>query len=220
VIAPVDLEACHRETIRAVSPYTVTSDERIAALCTSVEYVVDNQIPGSFVECGVWRGGSMMAVAFTLLRLGVSDRDLFLFDTFAGMTAAEAIDTDYRGVWKPASVDEGELAVSLEDVRSALARTGYDPTRVHLVEGRVEDTLPDYAPAPVALLRLDTDFYRSTLHELTHLYPRLVEGGVLVVDDYGHFRGARRAVDEYLSGKRVLLNRIDYSGRIAVKQSC
>jgi O-methyltransferase len=84
----------------------------------------------------------------------------------------------------------------------------------------VEDTLPDQAPERIALLRLDTDWYASTKHELEQLYPRLAEGGVLIVDDYGHYEGARRAVDEYFraAGEPVLLNRIDFSGRLVIKQ--
>ena len=66
-------------------------------------------------------------------------------------------------------------------------------------------------------MRLDTDWYESTRHELTHLYPRLVVGGVLIIDDYGHWESARKAVDEYVENTRILLNRIDYSGRIGVK---
>jgi hypothetical protein len=74
-------------------------------------------------------------------------------------------------------------------------------------------------PEQIAVLRLDTDFYESTRHELRHLYPRLVHGGVLIIDDYGHWAGARKAVDEYIAeeGIRLLLNRIDYTGRIAIK---
>jgi O-methyltransferase len=84
----------------------------------------------------------------------------------------------------------------------------------------VERTLPDRAPAEIALLRLDTDWYESTRHELVHLYPRLSAGGVLIVDDYGHWAGAKRAVDEYLGeqAEPLLLHRIDYTGRIAIKQ--
>ena len=91
---------------------------------------------------------------------------------------------------------------------------------VHFVPGPVEQTLPDHAPDPIAILRLDTDWYASTRHELEHLFPRVAPGGVLIVDDYGHWEGARRAVDEYFarSDDRILLQRIDYTGRIGVKQ--
>jgi O-methyltransferase len=110
--------------------------------------------------------------------------------------------------------------VEAAEVRGAVLSTGYPDERVHLVEGRVEETLPGGAPAEIALLRLDTDWYESTKHELEHLYPRLSPGGVLILDDYGHYEGARRAVDEYFEaeGGRPLLSRIDYTGRIGVKR--
>jgi hypothetical protein len=83
----------------------------------------------------------------------------------------------------------------------------------------VEKTLPSHAPAQIALLRLDTDWYASTRWELEHLFPRLSRNGVLIIDDYGHFKGARQAVDEHINLHKLplLLNRIDYSGRIAIK---
>jgi len=107
----------------------------------------------------------------------------------------------------------------LDDVRRVMRDTGYRQDKVIFIKGKVEETLPSYAPKQVAILRLDTDWYESTYHELIHLYPRLSGGGVLIIDDYGHWEGARRAVDEYIHGQnlRLLLNRIDYSGRICVK---
>ena len=96
------------------------------------------------------------------------------------------------------------------------AATGYPAERLHFVEGKVEDTIPEQAPERIALLRLDTDWYESTRHELEHLYPRLSPGGVLIIDDYGHWEGARQAVDEYFKGE-VYLHRIDYTGRLAIK---
>jgi O-methyltransferase len=103
-------------------------------------------------------------------------------------------------------------------VRATLLETGYPAERLHLHRGPVEETLPRQSPGPLALLRLDTDWYKSTLHELEHLYPLLAGGGILIIDDYGHWQGARRAVDEYFADSPpLLLNRIDYTGRIAVK---
>jgi O-methyltransferase len=216
-------------TFRRVRRDTLTGPERIAALCDATGYVVRAGIEGAFAECGVWRGGSMMAVALTLLDLGVSDRDLYLYDTFTGMT--EPTDEDrsspYDGYspqrrWRRQTALGRQWAgVPASVVRKRVESTGYPAQRIHLIEGKVEETLPDAAPERIALLRLDTDWYASTKHELTHLYPRLAERGVLIVDDYGHYEGARRAVDEYLaeSDQRLLLNRIDYTGRIAVKQS-
>ena len=96
---------------------------------------------------------------------------------------------------------------------------GYPAERIHFVQGKVEETIPRVLPERIALLRLDTDWYESTRHELIHLYPKLCAGGVLVLDDYGHWQGSRKAVDEWMAqtGTRMLLNRVDYTGRIAVK---
>jgi hypothetical protein len=105
-------------------------------------------------------------------------------------------------------------------VKELIGSSGYPDAKVHYVVGRVEDTVPDGAPSEIALLRLDTDWYESTKHELVHLYPRLTPGGVLIIDDYGHWAGCRKAVDEYFSerGRHLLFSRIDYAGRIALKQ--
>ena len=224
-----ELEPEIAETVRKVRPYTMTTRRRIAALCDSVEYVVRSDVPGAIGECGVWRGGSMMAVALTLLRLGVTDRDLYLFDTFRGMTPPGEADvpSGYDGYspmrrWRRkqrGDVNEWHY-VPVDEVREAMYSTGYPPERIHLVEGRVEDTLPAQAPEQLAIVRLDTDWYQSTRHELVHLYPRLPDGGVLIVDDYGHYEGARRAVEEYFEeiGERPLLARVDYTARVAVRR--
>jgi O-methyltransferase len=216
------------ETIRRVRRDTLTTAPRIAALCDSVDYVVRAGIEGAVVECGVWRGGSMMAAALTLIGLEEAERDLYLFDTYSGMPepGGEDVASPYDGYsprkrWRRhARFGREWAAAPVDEVRRRLEGTGYPPERLHLVAGMVEDTLPDQAPERIALLRLDTDWYASTKHELEQLYPRLAEGGVLIVDDYGHYEGARRAVDEYFraAGEPVLLNRIDFSGRLVIKQ--
>jgi O-methyltransferase len=222
---PVDFDETDEQLCRRVAPYTMTTPPRLYALTRAVEYVVARRLPGSFVECGVWRGGSMMAVALTLLRLGVGDRQLYLYDTFAGMTPPGEEDVKHTGERAAdmlAKSDKGSddwAIASLPDVRAAVLEVGYPEQNIHFVEGPVEETLPANAPERIALLRLDTDWYASTKHALTHLYPRLGSGGVLLVDDYAYWQGARQAVDEYLRehDQRLLLNRIDYTARIAVK---
>ncbi len=224
---PSEYDATLAETIRRVRRDTMTTAPRIAALCDSVEYLVRGRIDGAFVECGVWRGGSMMAVALTLLRLGVRDRELYLFDTFSGMSqpGEQDVPSPYDGYsphkrWRrQMRLGRQWVGAPAAEVRARLESTGYPPERLHLVEGRVEDTLPAQAPKKIAMLRLDTDWYASTMHELEHLYPRLAERGVLIIDDYGHYAGARQAVDEYFANgaEPVLLSRIDYTGRLAIK---
>jgi O-methyltransferase len=221
-----------RAIVEKALPFTMTGPARLQALVDAVRYSVDRGLAGSFVECGVWRGGSILAMILTLQELGRDDIDIHLFDTFEGMTAPTEHDVSEHDppaleVWDQAQRD-GQRAWSElfdddqfneEAVRRTVLSSGYPEGRVHLVKGPVEQTLPDNAPEGVALLRLDTDWYESTRHELEHLYPKLVQGGVLIIDDYGHWDGARRAVDEHLAqlGTPLLLNRIDYTARIAIK---
>ena len=222
---PIDFDETDAELCRRIAPYTMTTPPRIYALIRAVEYVVSRPIPGAIVECGVWRGGSMMGVALTLLRLGVTDRDLYLFDTFAGMTEPGEEDVKHSGeraadMLAGSSRDSHDWAfASLDQVRDAVSSVGYPEERIHFVQGPVEETLPEHAPEEISLLRLDTDWYSSTKHALVHLYPRLARGGVRIIDDYGYWQGARQAVDEYVEENNVtlLLNRIDYTARIAVR---
>ena len=222
-VAPPDFHEDELAILNAVRPWTMTSSARVYALIQAVRYVSKSQLPGAIVECGVWKGGSMAAVARTLVHLRDISRELFLFDTFAGMTTPTSEDLDYTG--KTASqvlVDTpGDRCddAPLEQVKEVLFATGYPKERMHFVRGPVERTIPAAAPEQIALLRLDTDWYQSTLHELLHLFPRLSKSGVLIIDDYGHWQGARRACDEYFSQNQspILLNRIDYTGRIALK---
>ena len=225
---PDDFTTEDRELVNVVRPHTMTSPERICALAQAVRYVVRHDIPGDIVECGVWRGGSMMAVARVLLQLGDVGRHLYLFDTFEGMTAPTEKDVLNSGTSAAdlLAKEKKEVATfrwcysSIDEVRQNLYRTGYNSDKVHFIKGRVEDTIPGEAPRLISLLRLDTDWYESTRHELVHLFPRLSPGGVLILDDYGWWKGARQATDEYLEqhNLRLLLNRIDATGgRIAVK---
>ena len=221
-----DLEPWVAEIIKKVRPFTMTTDWRISALCHAVRYAARANIPGDIVECGVWRGGSMMAAALVLLAEGNTSRRLYLFDTFEGMPPPTSIDRDAKSQ-TPASVLLDEVDTSsnvrayapFEEVRVNLEGTGYPTANIRFIRGRVEDTVPKEAPDSIAVLRLDTDWYESTRHELIYLFPRLSIGGALIIDDYGHWEGARKAVDEYFEKNRlsILLNRIDYTGRIAVK---
>ena len=210
----------------------MTSPERIVATMDAVAYVVQRDIPGALVECGVWRGGSVLAMIRSLQRKGVDDRAVYLFDTFEGMTRPSERDTSTFDVpalqtWTDSqsagripwdwAFDRGVF--NFDDVRSLILGTGYPADRVHFVRGRVEDTLPGGAPESIAVLRLDTDWYESTWHELVHLYPRISKAGILIVDDYGHWEGCRQAVDQYFNEveRPIFMARSDYTGRIAVK---
>jgi len=213
--------------IEYARPYSMTSPERIVHLVEAVKYVHANGIPGDVVECGVWRGGSMMIVARLLMQLGDTSRRLFLFDTFEGMPPPAASDRDFAGTparelmqAQPRTRDSLVWAYApVTEVEANMRSTGYPTERIHLIQGRIEDTIPGRAPQDIALLRLDTDWYESTLHELNHLYARLVPRGVLFIDDYGWWQGARKAVDEFFLAQafKPLLHRVDCTGRSVVK---
>ncbi|MDQ2762026.1 MAG: TylF/MycF family methyltransferase [Pseudomonadota bacterium] len=222
-----DLDPAFAAIHNLCRPATMTSVERMYALYKAVEYLVAADIPGDFAECGVWRGGSVMVMAATLVVQGRTDRRIFLYDTFEGMSPPTVSDLDLAG--RPAATLLGaeprtpdSLVWSyapLETVLANLRSVRYPMKQFQIVQGKVEKTIPRTLPGQLALLRLDTDWYESTRHEMEHLYPLLVPGGVLIVDDYGHWRGSRQAIDEYFAGpgRKMLLNRIDYTGRIGVK---
>jgi hypothetical protein len=225
-----DADPRFHELYEKCRPYTMTSIERLYALYKSVEYIISAGLKGDFAETGVWRGGSCMLIAETLAALGDTSRRIILFDTFAGHPRPDTEkDID---LWGNRAIDEWHRAVGednhgtwayvdVEEVKANLALTGYPEDKLSFVKGMVEQTVQDVpVPNELALLRLDTDWYASTKAGLEHLYPRLVGGGVLILDDYGHYKGQQLAVDEYLraTGEHILLNRIDYSCRLGVKR--
>lgn len=208
--------------------YTMTSPERMYSLYNSVNYVVDNDIKGDFVECGVWRGGSSMLIAKCLIKRGQQNRKIYLYDTYEGMSKPEDIDiTVDSNEGAQAKFDETSLSedssdwcyASIEEVKENMAKTGFKSDNLHFIKGKVEDTIPGTIPEKIALLRLDTDWYQSTKHELEYLYPLLEQRGVLIIDDFGHWEGCKKAVVEYFDAQKdgVLLGRIDRAGRIIIK---
>ena len=183
----------------------MTSLDRRASLLGAIDHVVRHGIAGDIVECGVWRGGSMMLAALALMARGDTSRDLWLYDTFEGMSEPGGRGPRARAASRPRRSSRARRAARACGARPAsptcsanLESTGYPRERIHFVEGKVEDTIPATLPERMALLRLDTDWYESTRHELHHLYPLLSRHGILVIDDYGHWRGRAPG------GRRVL----------------
>lgn len=194
--------------------HTLTTKERMYALYKAVQYVIGAGIPGDFVECGVWAGGSSMVIAMTLVSLNVTDRELYLYDTFSGMT--EQTKEDFHVENKDIK-EYDPSCVPIDRVKKNMESTVYSTDHIIYVKGKVEDTIPGQIPKGIALLRLDTDWYESTRHELVHLFPLVSHGGVVIVDDYGAWAGSKKAVDEYFSQSPILLNRIDHDSRIGIK---
>jgi O-methyltransferase len=224
---PNDFTDLEKSNIKSVQPFTMTSPERLVALSRAIDHIELHKIPGDIVECGVWRGGSMMLAAYRLLQHNSFQRNLFLFDTFEGMTPPTEKDRSLEGVSAKYLLETSQptdeslmwCIARIDDVRKNVASTGYDQSLIHLVQGPVEKTLPDKNIGKIAILRLDTDWYESTSHELNTLYDSVVPGGFIIIDDYGHWEGCRKAVDEFFAERNlnIFLHRIDYTGRIFVK---
>lgn len=222
-----DMEPRFIEYFEKCKNYTRTSIERMYSVYKSVEYVVKNNLEGDMVECGTWRGGSAMMMAYSLMEFNDLNRNIILYDTYEGMSEPGNNDKTSSNEDAAALLKAGEhekensvwCLASMEDVRKNLINTGYPEKNMYFIKGKVEDTIPEQSPKNISLLRLDTDWYESTYHELIHLYPLLISKGVLIIDDYGHWLGARKATDQYFEESKtaVLLNRIDYTGRLCIK---
>ncbi len=200
--------------------------EATYALFQAVKYIAKNHIPGDMVECGVWRGGSMMLIAHALQHFGDTNRELYLYDTFAGMTEPDEIDVDFDGkgnkpIWDQITGQGDKMGFggSLEEVKANLQLTRYPEQHTHFIVGDVLQTIPAHLPSRISLLRLDTDWYKSTLHELRHLYDLIVPHGVLIIDDYGWCRGARQAADEFFGERpfKPMMHRLDQGPRLIIK---
>lgn len=226
---PVEATIDDQNIIRSVYNYTMTSDLRLWALISAVSYLVKAEIEGDFVECGVWRGGSAMAMALKLRNLGSINRNIWLYDTFNGMSEPTHDDKESAsGLFASDLLKSSEFVddrssiwcrASLETVQKNLISTRYPKERINFVEGDVRDTLYETTPKKIALLRLDTDWYLTTKLELEVLFPKLQRGGICIIDDYGHWDGARKAVDEFINDNKLnlYLHRIDETGRLFIK---
>lgn len=224
---PKDMDIEFKSVYEKTKDHTLTSIENMYALYKATEYIAAAKVPGDFVECGVWKGGSAMIMANTLLKKQEAHRKIYLYDTFTGM--AQPTEKDVTIADSAPAITEwekrqkagyNEWAFSpLEEVKANMLKTAYKQENIVFVKGKVEETIPQTVPSKIALLRLDTDWYESTYHELKYLFPLLVPGGVIIIDDYGHFAGAKEAVDTYFKENNItmLLNRIDYTARLGIK---
>jgi O-methyltransferase len=221
-----DLTDFEKSVIERVRPFTMTSSTRIVSLIRAVQYLVKNNIKGDIIECGVWKGGSILTVLETLLSCKETSRRIYLCDTFEGMPPPSDLDKSYDGISANKQLKELDKLTSnvwaystIEEVKNNISKVLYPADKISFIKGKVENTLQQLSVDQIALLRLDTDWYESTRVELELLYPKLVVGGVMIIDDYGHWQGARKAVDEYIEKHKlkIFLSRIDYTARLAIK---
>lgn len=230
---PVEFTKEEREMVSYVldSDLTMVSPERLFSILFSLRWIEENEIPGDVVECGVWRGGASILTGLWLKHNGIRNRKIWLYDTFSGMTVSGPDDVrtrDGKGYSeilveheKKGMGDAGVRAfASIESVRKNFSDAGLDLNQTEFIEGDVGLTLrvEENLPARIAFLRLDTDWYESTSVELEILYPKLQLGGPLLIDDYGYFDGARKAVDQYFKrAPRPFFHLDDEYGRTGLK---
>jgi hypothetical protein len=225
-IIPSDMEKDFVEIYEKCKEYTLTSLQRLYCLYNATLFISKHHIPGDIVECGVWKGGSMMLSALTLLKLKDTERKIYLYDTYEGMTEPSHHDVRaYDNFIAKIKYDKLKRKgikwdyASLNEVKKNLISTGYPKINLAFIKGKVEETIPQTIPKKISILRLDTDWYESTYHELQHLFPLLSKNGILIVDDYGHWKGAKLATDKYIKENNIniFLNRIDNTGRLGIK---
>ena len=203
------------ELYRLVTPYTMVEYRRLEGLYLGVRRVVRNGIPGDIVECGAARGGSAALMGIVLKRMR-SEKKLWLFDTFSGLPAPTSADPDYEIARKFTGTCVGEL----HEVK-ALFEQFQILEGVNFVKGLFQATLPGAGVREIAFLHIDGDWYESVKACLECLYHRVSPGGIIQIDDYEHWAGARKAVDEFMqkSAPGARLRYLDYTGRQIVKPS-
>jgi predicted O-methyltransferase YrrM len=210
LISPSEFAQLYRQ----VKGLTMVSNARLRGLHHAVSHVVQAGVPGDIVECGTARGGSAALMGLTLKRLGSRDRRLWLFDTYEGLPAPTVNDPDFE-IARPYT---GTCLGALEDVTASFRRLGIEDLAV-FVKGLFQDTLAVADVRQIAVLHIDGDWYDSVKTCLDTLYDKVSDGGIIQIDDFGFWQGARKAVEEFFDERRLAprLVKVDYSGRQFVK---
>ena len=217
-----------KELFEIISEYTMTSHERIFALMKSINFVKHNNVDGDFVECGVWRGGNLILFQKFIEKYNLSKK-IYAYDTFEGMSEPDKIDETFKGesskdllnkLYKKKVDRKKSILIadcSIEQVQENFKKFS-NKNNLTCIKGPVEKTLDlkENLPNKISILRLDTDWYSSTKKELEVLFPLLEKNGILIIDDYGFWKGARKAVDEYFENKNVTMFKIDFTGRMII----
>lgn len=196
--------------IRKIMGRSVYSWQVYYSIWEAVHYIVKNSIGGDLVECGVHKGAGAIVMGEALYRFENKDRKIYCYDTFGGMSEPTSLDYQEGRVMAKQLLEDAPKRNGIPDICYCpydealrnVSSSRYPISNYIFVKGKVEETIPRITPLKIALLRLDTDWYESTKHELEHLYPLLSDMGILMIDDYGCWFGARKAVDDYFGSDR------------------
>jgi len=209
-----------------INEISLTSLPNRWSLYQSLSYIQENNIEGDIVETGVFKGANLVLINDFLNKFNI-DKKIYAYDTYEGQPKPSNLDFDYKGnsmIKKFSNSDKknsNSVYCSLENVKKNIEKySNNNLNKLIFIKGKVEETLRDEknVPSQISLLRLDTDFYDSIKKSLEILYPKLIKGGVLIIDDYGHFKGAKIAVDDYFRDKKsIWMHRVDYTCRLMIK---
>ena len=223
---PVETDKKIKKFIHISAEFSITGHEQMYLLSQAILNTKENNVDGDFVECGVWKGGNILL--YKLLNDFYSlNKNIFAYDTFQGMVTPEDVDIDYKGEsakklllanQKSENITNIHCFSKIDTVKKNILK--YSKLKnINFIIGPVEKTLllEKNLPKKISILRLDTDWYSSTKIELEVLYPRLVKGGVLIIDDYGYWQGSRKEVDEFFFNKKKWLHVNGDSCRYIIK---
>ena len=224
----IELSNQDEKLINLVANFSMTPKIRIYNLLQALRYVKQKSIKGDFVECGVWKGGNLILFKnFIDKELKDFNRSIFAYDTFEGMSEPDENDFDLNTNMSAKNLLDNDKnkssntwgICSLDEVKNNLSKNISNFDNIKFIKGKVEETLEnlDNLPEKISILRLDTDWYKSTKKELEVLYKRVSSGGVIIIDDYGHWGGSKKAVDEFFEGKFVWMHYVDYACRLIIK---
>jgi hypothetical protein len=210
-IAPSEFGCLYKQ----VSPFSMMSHARLKGIFRGVRDVVRRKVKGDLVECGTARGGCSALMGLTCRQIQTS-RKIWVYDTFEGLPAPTQEDPDFD----LAKSFEGDCRGDYDEVRELFERFQILDD-VQMVKGLFQDTLPSSEIQQIALLHLDGDWYDSTWVCLEQLYDKVTPGGVIQIDDYGHWAGARKALHKFFDQRKIQvdLQYLDYTGRQFIKPS-
>ncbi len=224
----IELNNEDRKLISVISKYSMTPTIRIYNLLQALRHIKQKNIDGDLVECGVWKGGNVILFKkFLENELKNSNKKIFAYDTYEGMNQPSELDYNLTNkvsadilLKKEKNKNSNIWGISkIEEVKKNISENVKSLNDINFIKGEVEQTLnhEKNLPSKISLLRLDTDWYLSTKKELEVLYERVSSGGIVIIDDYGHWNGSKKAVDEFFSNKYVWMHYVDYACRLIIK---
>jgi hypothetical protein len=228
----VGISKFEKKSLEVASKYSMTGFERMFFLVKALKQIKIDNIEGDFVECGVWRGGNLILFQKIIEELKLKNRKIFAYDTFFGMNQPGHFDLNIKNEkakiilnsLEKKRVDPNKNIIlakcDLDEVKKNFHTNTKKNDNLICIKGEVEKTLKikKNLPKKISLLRLDTDWYQSTKIELEVLFPLLSKNGILVIDDYGYWKGSKKAVDEYFKNKKNNLFKVDFTARYLFKR--